>query len=391
MQASGAENLVEADQRHWVETLSLHQFRNYENLKLTAAPGPIVLVGPNGAGKTNLLEAISLLSPGRGLRSAATSELAAFTGNGNFAISALVHGTGGTAQIGTGVNEDQIGETPPRRKVRIDGQTASSTAKLSEFVQVLWLTPAMDGLFTGPGAERRRFLDRLVTAFNPHVRKQLSQFERAMRQRNKLFEVETPFSAHHEGLEMQMAELGTAIAAARLETVERLRGVINDNMREGSVFPYATLALDGRLEIALETMAAVDVEDQYRQTLAASRARDKAAKRTLEGPHRTDLIVGHGPKAMPAKLCSTGEQKALLTGLVLAEARLVHDRAGGFSPILLLDEIAAHFDLSRRHALFDEIIALKAQAWMTGVDPDCFNYFGETAQIFGIEGAEIVA
>lgn len=391
MPVGGVEAHCDDGERSWIETLSLTQFRNYEHLKLSCEPTPIVLVGANGAGKTNLLEAISLLSPGQGLRRATTAEFARFNGDGSWAISANVHGVSGEMHIGTGISVGpQAGENS-RRKVRIDGQTASSTNQLGQYLQILWLTPAMDGLFTGPASERRRFLDRLMLAFNPESRKQWTAFERAMRQRNKLFELETPFSSHFEGLEIQMAELGTALAASRLETIERLRGVINDNITADSAFPHATLAIEGTLENALETMAAVDVEDHYRQILAANRARDKAAKRALEGPHRSDLLVGHGPKGMPAQYCSTGEQKALLTGLVLAQARLVHDKAGGFAPLLLLDEIAAHFDEKRRHALFDEIIALKAQAWMTGVDRDSFNYFGETVQIFQVEGAEIVA
>jgi DNA replication and repair protein RecF len=383
-------NKCDGCERNWIEQISLHQFRNYSSLKLNLSPKPIVLVGSNGAGKTNLLEAVSLLSPGQGLRRAVTADLAAFSENGDWAVSAKVHGAMGEAQIGTGVTGAALSESV-RRKVRIDGETLSSSTPLGQSIQILWLTPAMDGLFTGAASERRRFLDRLMLVFNPETRKQWSQFERAMRQRNKLLETHETSDYMFVGLEIQMAEYGVALAASRLEAIERLRGVIKDSRNEQTAFPFATLALDGILEKALETKAAVDVEDEYRIVLRENRMQDRAAKRTLEGPHRTDFVVGHGPKAMPAKLCSTGEQKALLTGLILAHARLVHDKAGGYAPLLLLDEIAAHFDQERRHALFEEILKLNCQAWMTGTDHSSFEFFGKNAQIFTVDGAEIVA
>lgn len=376
--------------RNWVETISLHQFRNYKSLKLSFDPSPVVLVGGNGAGKTNLLEAISLLSPGKGLRRAMTAELSCFQGNGDWAVSALVHGAMGEVQIGTGVTGSTENEIP-RRKIRLDGETLSSSTPLGRSIQILWLTPQMDGLFTGSAADRRRFLDQLMLVFNPDSRKQWNMFERAMRQRNKLLEVSDGSDYLLDGLEMQMAEHGVIVAASRLEAIERLRGVIRDHLDKDSPFPFATLSLDGRLEQALELDAAVDVEDDYRRILHNNRGLDRAARRTMEGPHRTDLLVGHGPKNMPARLCSTGEQKALLTGLILAHARLVHDKAGGFAPLILLDEIAAHFDASRRHALFDEILSLNCQAFMTGTDKYVFEYFGDRAQILTVDGAEIVA
>lgn len=386
--------------RNWVETLSLHNFRNYTSLKLTASPAPLVLVGENGAGKTNLLEAVSLLSPGQGLRRAVTAEIGSFNASSlDWAIAAEVHGAMGEARIGTGVTSSRLpGQLPGegfsetlRRKIRMNGETLSSSTPLGQTIQILWLTPAMDGLFTGAAAERRRFLDRLMLVFNPESRKQWNMFERAMRQRNKLLEDASASAYLFEGLEMQMAELGVAIAASRMETIERLRGVIAVTRGSLSAFPFATIALEGVLEEALEEKPAVDVEDEYRQMLARGRQADRAAKRTLTGPHRTDLIVGHGPKAMPARLCSTGEQKALLTGLILAHARLVYDKAGGYAPVLLLDEIAAHFDEKRRQALFEEILSLNCQAWMTGTDRNNFEYLDDRAQIITVKDAEIVA
>lgn len=406
MDGRGEVTTQDLSNRNWVETLSLHNFRNYSALKLRLTPAPVVLVGANGAGKTNLLEAISLLSPGQGLRRAGTAEFSAIqSGSYDWAIAANVHGVMGEARIGTGVSANKLpgtvleganDERAPsgeglRRKIRMNGETLSSSTPLGQTVQMLWLTPAMDGLFTGPASERRRFLDRLMLVFTPESRKQWNLFERAMRQRNKLLEDASASPYLFEGLEMQMAELGVAIAASRLETIERLRGVIATSCDRLSAFPYATIALDGYLESALEDKPALDVEDDYRRLLAEGRATDRAAKRTLIGPHRTDLVVGHGPKAMPARLCSTGEQKALLTGLILAHARLVYDKVGGYAPLLLLDEIAAHFDETRRHALYDEILALNCQAWMTGTDRQSFAYFGERAQIFTVKDAEIVA
>ena len=379
-----------AEGRNWIETFRLFQYRNYSSLKLTLRPEPVILVGDNGAGKTNLLEAVSLLSPGQGLRRASGAELSSFQGDGDWAVSALVHGPLGEMQIGTGITGAATSEQS-RRRIRIDGESQSSSTALGRSLQILWLTPQMDGLFTGGASERRRFLDRLTLVFNPEARKQWNLFERAMRQRNKLLEAQEGAGPLLDGLEIQMAEHGVVVAASRMEAVDRLRDVIRRSVDKSSAFPFATLGLEGRLEQALELDAAVDVEDEYRRILHHNRGLDRAAKRTLEGPHRTDFIVGHGPKEMPARLCSTGEQKALLTGLVLAQARLVHERSGGFAPLLLLDEIAAHFDDKRRTALFDEILKLECQAWMTGVGREAFDYLAGQAQILTVEDACILA
>ena len=373
----------------WVERLSLTNFRSYAEAELTLGPEPVVLVGANGAGKTNLLEAVSMLAPGQGMRRAPYAEIARLGGVGDWAVAASVHGALGAVEIGTGLAAGGAAEGGARI-VRIDRRPASGTGVLADHVEMVWLTPAMDALFTGPAGDRRRFLDRLILCFDPAFRSRLSTFERAMRQRNRLLETAPGDRAHLDGLEMQLAETGVAIAAARLEVVAHLERMILGRRErdQASPFPWAGLALEGRLENELKESAAVDVEDRYLAVLAAGRDRDRAAGRTLEGPHRSDLLVDHGPKAMPARKCSTGEQKALLVGLVLAHAELVAGHRDGLAPILLLDEIAAHLDVERRAALFAEILRIGAQAWMTGTDEILFTALAGLARFGRVrEGA----
>jgi DNA replication and repair protein RecF len=372
-------------QRVWVERLRLTDFRNYAALALDAGPGPIVLTGPNGAGKTNLLEAISLLSSGQGLRRTPYAELTRL-GAQAWAVAATVRTPNGAVSIGTGV-ENHEAAARGGRVVRIDGQTRSGSGRLASEIDIFWLTPAMDGLFTGPAGERRRFLDRLIPAFDPGYRPLLGQFERAMQQRNRLLSDDVREDARFTGLERIMAETGVAIAAARAAAVAELAATIGARREAApqSPFPWADLAIAGSLEADLVHSPAVDVEDAYAVTLSRVRERDRAAGRALDGPHRADLIVGHGPKAMPAAVCSTGEQKALLVGLVLAHADHIRRHRDGRAPILLLDEIAAHLDPLRRAALFDEIVALEGQTWMTGTDPEGFSALAGRAQFLHVE------
>lgn len=376
----------------WVERLRLTNFRNYASLSLDLDHRPVVLTGANGAGKTNLLEAVSLLAPGLGLKNAPYAELARRGGDGGWAVAARLNGLQGPVEIGTGL---AAGAVPERasRVVRIDGETARSPGMLAEHAHVVWLTPAMDGLFTGPAAERRRFLSRMIEALDPGHRRLEGRFERAMRQRNRLLAMEERSEALYAGLEAQMAETGVAIAAARLDAVARLVGRIaaRRDADLASPFPWAGLALEGELESQLGTMAAVDVEDAYRAQLARMRERDRMVKRTLDGPHRTDLQVLHGPKDLSAATCSTGEQKALLVGLILAHAELVAEMRHGFAPLLLLDEIGAHLDADRRGALFGEILRLKAQAWMTGTDWKIFEFLGSEAIFLGVDNGGVKA
>lgn len=373
----------------WIARLSLTNFRNYAQMTLTVEARSAVLTGQNGAGKTNILEAISMLSPGRGLRGAAFTDLARLQGDGGWAVSARLWRGDTEIPVGTGQRVGASGNASAR-VVRIDGEQSSSAGALGEHVQVLWLIPAMDGLFTGPASERRRFLDRMVASFDGAHRTRLNAYDRAMRQRNKLLEIGERSDRYFAAIESQMAEIGTAIAAARIETVDRLAGLAATTAAPGSgAFPRAHLALEGTLEAALRDKPAVDVEDDHARALATGRDRDRAAGRTLTGPHRADLLVRHGPKDMPAGLCSTGEQKALLIGLVLAHAKAVKDARAGLAPLLLLDEIAAHLDTLRREALFDEIERLGAQAWMTGTDAEVFASLKEKAEFLIVEEGAI--
>lgn len=362
-------------------------FRNYNSLSIEMDERPVVLTGANGAGKTNLLEAVSLLMPGRGLGRAQFAEMIRRGAERGWAVNARLHSSSGVVDIGTGFDNS---EETTSRSVRVDGEKARGTNVLGQYVQAVWLTPSMDGLFSGSAGERRRFLDRLIQSLDPGYRSCVSRFERAMRQRNRLLDDGETSAPLFEGLETQMAETGVAMAAARLDTIARLGGGV-DKEKSENTFPWAVMALEGVLEQRLQSEAAVDTEDAYREMLGRSRERDRAAKRTLDGPHRSDLIVGHGPKSAPARSCSTGEQKALLIGLVLAHSRLVKQQSNGFAPLILLDEIVAHLDEERRAGLFRELQGLEAQAWMTGTDANHFVLWGENAQLFTVENGCILA
>lgn len=374
--------------------LRLTDFRSYHSAEIRVGEGPVVLLGSNGAGKTNLLEAISLLAPGRGLRRATLDQFAARGLEGahapGWAVSAVVEGAYGEVTLGTGVEADGEART---RRCRIDGETVGSAAAFATHLRVVWLTPDMDGLFLGPPSERRRFLDRLVLAVDAEHGARVNALERALRARNRLLEEPSTDPRYLDAVEQELAALAIAVAAARMETVRRLAAGIAQGREagsdDGSPFPWATVALDGEVERALAREPATLVEDQYRLALRASRARDRAAGRTLEGPHLTDLLVGHGPKAIPAGQGSTGEQKALLIGLALAHARLVAEMAG-ITPVMLLDDVVAYLDPERRTALFAALDALGGQVWMTGADPSAFATLAGRAETFTVTPGYVV-
>ncbi|MBS7552420.1 DNA replication/repair protein RecF [Ancylobacter dichloromethanicus] len=367
-----------------ISRLRLTDFRSYHIAEVRAGNGPVVLIGPNGAGKTNLLEAISLLAPGRGLRRAHLDQFAARHTDGTqapgWAVSAVVEGAYGEVTLGTGVEADS--EVRARR-CRIDGEPVGSAAAFAAHVRVVWLTPEMDGLFLGPPSERRRFLDRLVLAVDAEHGARVNALERALRARNRLLEEPATDPRYLDAVEQELAALAIAVAAARMETVRRLAAGIALGRDNNSPFPWATVALEGEVERALAREPATLVEDQYRLALRAARLRDRAAGRTLEGPHLTDLLVGHGPKAIAAAQGSTGEQKALLIGLALAHARLVGEMAG-MAPVMLLDDVVAYLDPERRAALFAALDVLGGQVWMTGADPSAFAALAGRAQRFAV-------
>ena len=367
----------DAPARVHLATLKLADFRNYTTLSLALTPGLVALVGDNGAGKTNLLEAVSLLSPGRGLRRAPYEAIARQGASGGFAVAATLAGADGPVAIGTAVAVSADGGRS--RRIRIDGTDASGAEALLDHLVVLWLTPAMDGLFTGPPGDRRRFLDRLVLAIDPAHAGRVAAYERVLSERNRLLEAHDQDRSWLDAIEAQIAELGVAIAAARAELVGCLAALADAAGTAGpGAFPAATLALAGDLEADLAGRPATAAEDAFRAALRDGRARDRAAGRALAGPHRADLLVTHRDKGMPAALASTGEQKALLIGLVLDHARLVASLTGR-TPILLLDEVAAHLDVHRRAGLFERLGRLGAQALMTGTDPLLFELLGADA------------
>jgi len=397
--------------RLWLSRLSVTDFRCYAHAEIEPDGRPVVLAGPNGAGKTNLLEAISYLAPGRGLRRARLSDVERRVTPdagpaGPWAVAATAVTPEGVRELGTGRDpalglqtgrstggpaggpageNGEAGRLRERRVVRIDGAPARSQQELGEILAIVWLSPRMDGLFRDGASARRRFLDRLVYGFDPAHAGRVAAYEQALRERARLLKLGGAEDAWLAALEDTMARHGVAIAAARRDLVGRLAQASGAGR---GPFPVAGLALDGETEVALESQAALVVEDGLRARFAEARTRDAVAGGAAAGPHRSDLRVSHLERDLPAKLCSTGEQKALLISIVLAHARLLtlHRSA---PPLLLLDEIAAHLDEARRRALFDEILGLGVQAWLTGTDAAVFADLGERAHFFRVHAATL--
>jgi DNA replication and repair protein RecF len=370
---------LSAARRARVLRLRLENFRSYRRAELKIGDGPVVLLGANGAGKTNLLEAISFLAPGRGLRRATLEEAASSEGDGSWAVAAEVEGALGTASLGTGIEPPAEGAQPIRR-CKIDREPVGSAAAFADHLRVVWLVPEMDGLFLGPASERRRFLDRLVLAIDAEHGSRVAALERALRSRNRLLEEPSPDPRWLDAIEHEVAELAVAVAAARAECVRRLRAEIAASRDPTSLFPSAEIGLDGWIEAALGDTPAIEIEDRYRENLREARPRDRAAGRTLEGRICRSLVL-HAGKGIEAARASTGERKALLVGLVLSHARLVA-AMHGLAPVVLLDDVAAFLDVERRAALFEALGFLGAQVFMTGVDAEAFSSLGASAERF---------
>ena len=366
----------------FIRRLTLTNFRSYHAAQVALdRAGPVVLTGANGAGKTNLIEAISLLAPGRGLRRATMEELAFTEGGGAWAVSAEIEGMLGLATLGTGIEPPANDEAASARRCRIDRESVGSATAFADHLRVVWLTPAMDPLFNGPASERRRFLDRLVLAVDAQHSSRVAALERSLRSRNRLLE-DSPGDSHWlDAIEHETAEVAVAVAAGRAETVTRLSAALAAARAQAPEFPQADIELQGWMERLLPDHTAIEIEDRYRTLLKDNRARDAAAGRTLDGPHLSDLAVRHASKNIPAADASTGEQKALLIRLVLAHAGLIKQMTG-FAPLLLLDEVVAHLDPARRAALYDALSSLGAQVWMTGADPAAFGDIIGRAQVF---------
>ncbi len=369
----------------YVRNLMLTNFRSYTRASVTPSGTTplVVLTGHNGAGKTNVLEALSFLAPGRGLRQASVAEVAKQGSTAPWAVAATLGVSGDDIKVGTGQDAEAT-DGAGKRVVRMDGQTVSSSNMLGDRWSVTWLTPQMDRLFIEGPSSRRRFLDRLVLGLYPDHSRQVGAYERVMRERNRLLSDRGMHAdaAWLSAIEARMAEHAVAVATARLDYAGQLAGQLE--AAEDGPFPKAELAIDGWLEgLLADGMAAVEAETLYRDKLLSLRGRDMANGRTGEGVHKTDLIVTHAPKAMRADLCSTGEQKALLVALVLANAKL-QSAMKGQAPLMLMDEVAAHLDESRRAALFAALASLGGQCWLTGTDRSLFAALEGQAEFFDV-------
>lgn len=374
-----------------ITRLSLTDFRNYSAATIHTGAPNCVFHGPNGSGKTNLLEALSLLSPGRGMRRAKLDQMVRQGSGAGFTVFSEIETDDDTVKIGTGTSTSALADAISTRVTRINGTPAKRSEELLQFTRVLWLTPAMDGLFTGSASDRRRFTDRMVLSIEPQHARRVANYEKAISQRNRLLDDYhgQQSDIQLDAIELQLGALGAAMIAARAELVDlislEMERLDQTNFQD---FPTATLFISDGLREAEQRHDEMNTEEQLLRLYRDGRGRDRAAKRTLIGPHRADLNVQHKEKDIEAALCSTGEQKALLTGLVLAHAKITSQIAG-MAPILLLDEIAAHFDPFRREALFQRIEALGGQTFMTGTDAFLFEALGDQAKRFRVDSGHV--
>ncbi|MDR3450135.1 MAG: DNA replication/repair protein RecF [Alphaproteobacteria bacterium] len=367
-----------------VARITLAHFRNYDELRLECGAAPVVLTGMNGSGKTNLLEAISLLVPGHGLRRAALGDLQNHKKKESWAVAVELRTEMGPLTIGTGRDAEAASDDGERRVVHIGGKVPRGQSALAEHVAMAWITPDMDRLLAEGASARRKFLDRLVYSFDPAHGARVQRYEKAMRERLRLLRDGVADAAWLSALEDEMAQTAVAIAAARRHMIQHLRSSIAEG---GDAFPRADIEVRGTAEDMLADLPALPVEDALRAAFARARGEDAQSGTCAVGAHRSDLRVTHRAKQCPADLCSTGEQKALLIALMLAYVRLLA-RQRRMTPLFLLDDIAAHLDEYRRVALFEEIASLGIQAWLTGTERESFN--GLEARFFTLENGKIV-
>jgi len=371
----------------FLTALSLTNFRCYEQQKLDGLlQHPVVLFGANGAGKTNILEAISLLTPGRGLRSIKPPEAQKNDAAQPWAIAAKIDTGFGNVQLGTGLDPHN-----EKRIIRINGQNAKSQSALADHLACVWLTPQMDRLFLDAAGQRRRFLDRLIFAYDPGHSGRLARYDNSLSQRSKLLKDARHTSRAADpswlsALEQQIAETGIAIAAARIDFIHRLQTACERESHDH--FPLARLQVKGTIEELLQQSPALETEDAFKFQLQESREQDSYTGGAATGPHKSDLYVEMGSKSMPAEHCSTGEQKALLIGIIIAHSRLIAAERGA-PPVLLLDEIAAHLDENRRAALYEILDNLKTQVFLTGTDQSLFKDITQNAAFFEVKNAKI--
>jgi len=371
-------------QAFYASSIKLGNYRNYKDLSLKLGASPVVLTGANGSGKTNILEAISLLSPGKGFRKIKLNDADMIQGGKTvlpWSISAVVNKGFEEFQIGTG--RELV--TDSKRIVKIDGDIVKNQAELTSIFSVMWLTPQMDGLFIGSSSDRRKFLDRLVYNFDPEHASRIYSYEYTMRERAKIIQQPSYDPSWVSVLEEKMAQRAVSIAAARIDTVEHIQAVINEFK---TAFPKADIDVQGGVERIMLENSALQAEEILKKQLYESRAMDSRTGRTSVGTHRSDFIAFHNEKCMPAASCSTGEQKALLLSIILAEARAKALWKGSV-PVLLLDEVVAHLDEKRRASLFEEIFSMQAQVWMTGTDEELFKEIRDKAQFFDVSDGTV--
>lgn len=364
----------------YISHLRLQDFRNYTRLSCAFGPRTNILLGANGVGKTNILEAVSLLGAGRGLRGGQFSDLTRRAVATAWAI-------GADLSLAHGASRIRVSFNGAGRDLLVDGDRGASFDSLSQVLPQLWLTPAMDRLFVEAASGRRKFFDRFAASLSPSLASSAAAYEKAMRERNRLLGEGSPQTVWLDSLEETMAVNGTAIAWARLEALDHLAAGIAHMPETG--FPRARIGLEGDLETALRSESLLVVEDMFRDRLASGRGQDVTAGRTLFGPHRSDLLVYYADKNMPANQCSTGEQKALLIGLILAQAHSIAAQTGDV-PLLLLDEVAAHLDPDRRQALAQTLDDLGGQVWITGTDLQSFEAFAPISSVFTVADDAVI-